>query len=199
MEDHKFIYEMNTPDYINYFYKLDAKEKKKLFPIQHSLYKGVNKDLLNAIYDQLYEQRTESGNVSSTITADLTLEHVEKIKGHYELSLRHNRKDQVMMHKTNCVILATGYRHHLPEFISGIHERIAWLTEGLYNVNSDYSIDEDHSIYIQNAEMHTHGFNAADLSLGPYRNAVIINAILGRDHYPIDRHTTFQQFGVPID
>ena len=63
-------------------------------------------------------------------------------------------------------------------------------------IDRDYSIDQQRSIFVQNAETHSHGFNAADLSLGPYRNAVIINSILGNNHYPTDHRTTFQQFGM---
>ncbi len=68
--------------------------------------------------------------------------------------------------------------------------------------NAGYASDKNkwdnqhHSVFIQNAEKHTHGFNAADLSLGPYRNAVIINSMLGRDYYPVDGNTAFQHFGM---
>ncbi|MBK7292149.1 MAG: hypothetical protein IPI78_19060 [Chitinophagaceae bacterium] len=67
---------------------------------------------------------------------------------------------------------------------------------GRYKANRNYSIVNNNSIFIQNAEQATHGFNAADLSLGPYRNAVIINSILGREEYAIEKRVTFQTFGI---
>jgi lysine N6-hydroxylase len=199
MEDHKLIYEMNTPDYIHYFHGLKDEHKKNLLKIQHSLYKGINKELLNAIYDKLYEQKTETGETSSVIKPDVTLELLEKRNNNYHLEFHHRRLDQLLVHQTNCVILATGYQTKLPEFIGPLKEHISWLSDGNYMVNDDYSVDTHHSVFVQNAEMHTHGFNAADLSLGPYRNAVIINAILGKEHYPIDLNITFQQFGLAVD
>ncbi|NCU05695.1 MAG: SidA/IucD/PvdA family monooxygenase [Chitinophagaceae bacterium] len=197
METNKLIYEMNTPDYIDYFYELEQEKKKELQHMQHTLYKGVNEDLLNSIYDHLYEQRTEYGKLSSMIKTDVSLEHVERLNNEsYRLRFHHNRTERSFLHETNCVILATGYQYNLPGFIDPIRENISWLANGQYKVNRDYSIDKTHSVFVQNAETHSHGFNAADLSLGPYRNAVIINSILGNNHYPTDHRTTFQQFGM---
>ena len=42
--------------------------------------------------------------------------------------------------------------------------------------------------------MYSHGFNAADLSLGPYRNAVILNTILERQHFDIEKERGVQIF-----
>lgn len=197
MEDHKMIFEMNTPDYIDYFFNLGRESKKQLLDIQHSLYKGINKDLLNAIYDKLYEEQTESVHSSSVIRTDVTLETFQQINGkRFRLDFHHKRLNQIISRESNCVILATGYQYSLPKFIEPIQEKISWFSDGRYKVNRDYSIDQTHSVFIQNAELHTHGFNAADLSLGPYRNAVIINSILGRDCYPVDNNTTFQHFGM---
>lgn len=197
METNKLIYEMNTPDYIDYFYALEEEQKNALHRKQHTLYKGVNEDLLNSIYDHLYDQRTEYGKGYSMIKTDVNLEQVERVTDEsYQLRFYHNRNGRRFLHETNCVILATGYHYELPAFIGPIRKHISWLTNGHYQVNRDYSIDQHRSIFVQNAETHSHGFNAADLSLGPYRNAVIINSILGNNHYPTDHHTTFQQFGM---
>ncbi len=45
--------------------------------------------------------------------------------------------------------------------------------------------------------MPAHGFDASDLRLGPYRNAVILNSILGREYFSIEKGVTFQTFGFP--
>ncbi|WP_205857298.1 lysine N(6)-hydroxylase/L-ornithine N(5)-oxygenase family protein, partial [Phytoactinopolyspora endophytica] len=48
------------------------------------------------------------------------------------------------------------------------------------------------SLFVQNAELHTHGVGAPDLGLGAYRNSVIINAVAGREVYPVRDRTVFQ-------
>ena len=39
------------------------------------------------------------------------------------------------------------------------------------------------TLFVQNAELHTHGVGAPDLGLGAHRNAVIANALCGREVY----------------
>ena len=50
---------------------------------------------------------------------------------------------------------------------------------------------------MQNAELHTHGVGTPDLGLGAHRNAVIANALAGRDVYAVRERNVFQSFGAP--
>jgi lysine N6-hydroxylase len=72
------------------------------------------------------------------------------------------------------------------------------LTVGFFNkAKRNYAIDPENSIFVQNGEQATHGFNASDLSLGPYRNAIILNTILEMERFQIEEHTSFLTFGLP--
>jgi lysine N6-hydroxylase len=51
-------------------------------------------------------------------------------------------------------------------------------------------------ILFLNAELLTHGFNSADLGMGPYRNTIIINTILKKPYFKFQSKTPFQQFKV---
>ncbi|MCH5599511.1 hypothetical protein [Niabella ginsengisoli] len=93
------------------------------------------------------------------------------------------------------VVLATGYEYRVPAFLNPL-KQINYNDHRQFKVNRNYSIDDRNRIFVQNAEMHTHGFNAPDLGLGAYRNAVIINTILGYAYYPVDTKIAFQQFGI---
>lgn len=59
MEISKLAYEMASPDYINFFYGLEPITKAQLLQKQFSLYKGINHQLIDAIYNRLYELLTE--------------------------------------------------------------------------------------------------------------------------------------------
>jgi len=78
-----------------------------------------------------------------------------------------------------------------------IKERVNYLSTGQRDVATNYAITADQTIFIQNAELHSHGFASADLSFGPYRNAVILNSILGYDHFRPEKQTSFQSFQAP--
>ena len=57
-------------------------------------------------------------------------------------------------------------------------------------------LQRDGEVFVQNAEEHTHSVLAPDLGMGAYRNSVIINAITGREVYPVEERIAFQHFGV---
>jgi lysine N6-hydroxylase len=195
MEISKFAYEMASPDYINFFYGLDSTTKAQLLERQFSLYKGINHQLIDAIYNRLYELINEGTryNVQIRTQSKLTQINVgadkELILDFYHSGL----KESFQIHSST-VILATGYQSSLPKFLNPLHYQFKFDEKGLWQVNRNYSIDNQDRIFVQNMEMHTHGFNAPDLGLGAHRNAIIINTILGREVYPIDKGTSFQQF-----
>lgn len=190
MDYSKLTLEMSTPDYIDYFHSLPDRKKEFVLASQDSLYKGINQSLLSDIYDMLLEK--DSPNIHLHTNCEL-----KKISDDLSLTLLHTEKEKTFVHATNAVILATGYKATVPDCIKPLRPFIQMNNQGLYRPNHNYSIDAHNSIFIQNGEQATHGFNAADLSLGPYRNAVIINAILGYEHYKIEKNITFQTFGLP--
>ena len=94
------------------------------------------------------------------------------------------------------LVLATGYRPRTPHFLAPVADRIRRDARDRYDTGADYSVDLDGRIFVQNAEEHTHSVLAPDLGMGAYRNSVIINAISGREVYPVEERIAFQHFGV---
>jgi lysine N6-hydroxylase len=192
MDYSKLTLEMSTPDYIDHFFQLPDRVKSSVMGQQNSLYKGINQSLISGIYDLLDDKSDDRISIHSN--CELT-----KITGDKDLTLhfRHTELEKSFSHDTNAVILATGYHAIIPACITPLRPFISLDKEGTYKAKRNYSMDEKDSIFIQNGEQSTHGFNASDLSLGPYRNAVIINSILGQEHYSIETGITFQSFGLP--
>ena len=61
-----------------------------------------------------------------------------------------------------------------------------------------YAVDvTGREVFVQNAEEHTHGFVAPDLGMGAHRSATILNAVTGREAYPVEKRVATQTFGVP--
>jgi len=196
MDFSKFALEMASPDYIDYFFNLAQGKKKKVLQQQDTLYKGINASLISTIYDSLYDLSLDNSLLNIGIFPNAELTGISEISGDsLQLHFKQPEQEITFSHRTEALILATGYRQYVPSFLESVRERIQWM-DGGYDVNRNYSIDKNgNEIFVQNAELHTHGFNAPDLSLGPYRNACIINAILGREHFVPEKHITFQHFG----
>jgi lysine N6-hydroxylase len=195
MDESKFALEMSSPEYIRYFYHLPKNKKANILAGQHDLYKGINKSLIEEIYQRLYLLSLDAANKLPIIRTNCELKNITKTAANtFTTAFEQRETGEQFAEETEVVILATGYEPARPAFIDGIAAEINCDEDGNYRINEDYSVDNRHTIFVQNAEWHTHGFNSADLGLGPYRNAKIINAISKREIFAIDNAQTFQQF-----
>ncbi|HET6856641.1 MAG TPA: lysine 6-monooxygenase, partial [Streptomyces sp.] len=52
------------------------------------------------------------------------------------------------------------------------------------------------SVFVQNAERHTHGVGAPDLGLAAWRSAVVLNALTDGRAYALPSRTAFTTFGL---
>ncbi|MCY1246674.1 L-lysine N6-monooxygenase [compost metagenome] len=112
--------------------------------------------------------------------------------------MRHEEQGADYSLDTEAVVLATGYGYREPGFLAGVQDRIARDGTGRFAVERNYSTGvEPGEIFVQNAELHTHGFVTPDLGMAAYRNSCILRGICGREVYPVERSIAFQEFGVP--
>lgn len=198
MEYSKLTLEMTSPDYVDYFHSLPQQKRDVLAASQKSLYKGINNDLIGAIYDLMYMKSLVADvKVDLRTNSELVQAEYNTINQHFDLIFRQIEQAKTYKVTTEALIMATGYRYILPSFVDGISLRIKWDDKGRYDVSRNYSVDINSSeIFVQNAELHTHGFTAPDLGMGCYRNAYIIREMTGRDYYPIENRIAFQQFAI---
>jgi lysine N6-hydroxylase len=195
MEATPAAFEMSSPDYREHFYRLPPAMKEFMLAGQDALYKGINSGLLSAIYERLYERLLDNPADDTALYPNCELTEI-KIDGHQIICMfRHSETKEIFKHTTDALILSTGYKEKPPAFLTNVKERINWLPNGKFDVSRTYSVSADQSIFVQNADLHSHGFASADLSFGPYRNAVILNSILGYPHFHLEEGTSFQRFG----
>ncbi|MEV6633851.1 SidA/IucD/PvdA family monooxygenase [Actinoplanes sp. NPDC051470] len=196
LEYTKLTLEMTSPDYIDYFHALPEQRRYELEAGQKGLYKGINADLINDIYDTLYAKSIE-GPVPTRLLTNSELLTAAYADGVYTLGLRHVEQDRDYSLDTEGLVLATGYKYDVPAFLAPIRDRIRWDGHGRFDVARNYSIDHDgREIFLQNAATHAHSLTSPDLGMGAYRNSWIIREMLGREVYPIEKSIAFQEFGV---
>ena len=199
MEYSKLGLEHFSPDYIYYFHQLSPEQRNQVLAQQNLLYKGISFSTIADIYNLLYERSVADNSPNVRLLSLVEVKEVEIISDRYRLLSRHLQQEQRFTHETDCIILATGYHHAIPDCIADIHPLIKW-DQGRYVVNLDYRLELTqeipNQIFVQNGELHTHGVGAPDLGLGAYRNSVIINTVTGKTVYPVNSRNVFQQFGV---
>ncbi|MGI5244086.1 lysine N(6)-hydroxylase/L-ornithine N(5)-oxygenase family protein [Dactylosporangium sp. CA-139066] len=199
LEYTKLTLEITSPDYVDYFHALPEPARYRLEAAQKALFKGINAELVNEIYDLLYA-RSAAGPVATRLLTNTALHSAawDADTGRYTLGLRHEEQGRDFTLHTEGLVLATGYRYTVPALLDPIRDRIRWDSRGRFDVARNYSIDhEGREIFLQNAGTHTHGITSPDLGMGAYRNSWIIRELLGREVYPIEKSIAFQEFGAP--
>ncbi|MET9953853.1 SidA/IucD/PvdA family monooxygenase [Streptomyces sp. NPDC006339] len=204
MEYSKLGLEHFTPDYTRYFHHLPAAVRDRLVGEQWQLYKAASAETLAEIHDHLYQ---------TTVGQPIDVEPVEIVPGMavteatadptgtLELRCRHTDSGTDRVIRTGAVVLATGYRAVRPAVLDPITHLIDWDEQGRYRVDLHHRVATRPALtgglYVQNAELHTHGVGTPDLGLGAHRAAVILNAVAGRTVHPLPARTAWTSFTPP--
>ncbi|MGI5482672.1 lysine N(6)-hydroxylase/L-ornithine N(5)-oxygenase family protein [Streptomyces lavendofoliae] len=196
LEYTKLTLEMTSPEYVDYFHALPEATRYRLETQQKGLFKGIDGELIDAIFDLLY-QKNLGGPVPTRLLTNASLNSATYENGTYILGLRQEEQGKDFEIETEGLILATGYKYVTPEFLNPVRDRIRWDGQGRFDVARNYSIDTTgRGIFLQNAGVHTHSITSPDLGMGAYRNAYIIGELLGSEYYPVEKSIAFQEFAV---
>jgi lysine N6-hydroxylase len=196
LEYTKLTLEMTSPEYIDYFHALPEATRYRLQSEQKGLFKGIDGDLINEIFDLLY-QKNLGGPVPARLLTNSSLESARYDQGTYTLGFRQQEQGKDYELSSAGLVLATGYRYAEPAFLAPVRDRLRYDTQGNFDVARNYAIDTTgRGIFLQNAGVHTHSVTSPDLGMGPYRNASIIRELLGTEYYPVEKTIAFQEFTV---
>jgi lysine N6-hydroxylase len=196
LEYTKLTLEMTSPEYIDYFRALPEATRYRLTAEQKGLFKGIDGDLINEIFDLLY-QKNLGGPVPTRLLTNSALTDARYQDGTYTLAFRQEEQGEDFELSSDGLILATGYKYVEPEFLKPVRDRLRYDAQGNFDVARNYAIDvTGQGVFLQNAGVHTHSITSPDLGMGAYRNSYIIRELLGREYYPVEKTIAFQEFGV---
>jgi lysine N6-hydroxylase len=199
LEYTKLTLEMTSPDYIDYFRALPEETRYRLEKQQKGLFKGINSELIDSIFDLLYQKNVSLGGrpVPTRLLTNSSLNTATYEDGLYTLGLRQEEQAKDFEIQTEGLVLATGYHYQPPAFLDPIRDRIRRDSHGRFDVARNYAIDTTgRGIFLQNAGVHTHSITSPDLGMGAYRNSCIIRELLGTEYYPVEKTIAFQEFAV---
>jgi lysine N6-hydroxylase len=202
MEYSKLGLEHFTPEYTAYFHRLPEPRRDALRAGQDLLYKGISSDTSAQIFDLLYEASIDGTEPDVGYRSACELRELSPSQtptGRWRLTLHHLDEDVTFTHHTDLVVLATGYQSAALPLDPATDELIERDGQGRPVVELDYRVrlaDRPKStLFVQNAELHSHGVGAPDLGLGAHRNALLVNTLTGREVYPVRERNVFQSFG----
>ena len=198
----KLVLEMTTPDYIRYFHALPESTRDRLVAEQWQHYKGISADTLADLHEALYQRHFFPGLKPVDVRCGIAVEAATlTADGRASLTCRHRDTGTSFAHATNLIVAATGYRERTPRFLAPVAEAIRRDGRGRPRVALDHRLVLDPRIegriYVSNADLHSHGVAAPDLGIGAYRNALILNSVVGREVYALPQRTAFTSFPPP--
>lgn len=204
MEYSKLGLEHFSPEYAAHFHGLSQERRDALRSGQDLLYKGISADTSARIFDTLYRRSIDGAEPDVGYAARCELRELGRTAaGALRLVLHHLDADVSFTHETDLLVLGTGYRD-APLPVPALAEIAVLDEQGRPVVEADYHVRlrdgigaSDRRLFVQNAELHSHGVGAPDLGLGAHRNAVIVNALCEREVYPVRERNVFQTFGPP--
>ncbi|WP_329580122.1 SidA/IucD/PvdA family monooxygenase [Kitasatospora sp. NBC_01250] len=201
MEYSKLGLEHFTPDYTRYFHALPEPVRDRLVAEQWQLHKAASAETLAEIHDLLYERTIGlplGAAAAEIIPGTAVTEALPGPCGGLELRCLHRDSGAARVVRTDAVVLATGYRAAPPAALTPLAELIDWDEQGRFRVDLDHRVatvpELTGGLYVQNAELHTHGVGAPDLGLGAHRAAVILNALTGRRVHRLPARTAWTSF-----
>ncbi|MFJ7153184.1 lysine N(6)-hydroxylase/L-ornithine N(5)-oxygenase family protein [Streptomyces sp. NPDC100445] len=196
LEYTKLTLEMTSPEYVDYFHALPEATRYRLTDAHKGLFKGIDGDLVDEIFDLLY-RKSLGGPVPTRLLTNSALTSARYENGTYVLGLRQVEQEKDFELTSEGLILATGYRYAEPGFLRPVRDRLRYDSRGNFDIARNYSIDHTgRGVFLQNAGVHTHSITSPDLGMGAYRNAYIIRELLGTEYYPVEKTIAFQEFAV---
>ena len=160
---------MTSPEYIDYFHALPEATRYRLEPPQKSLFKGINAELINEIFDLLYQKSLDgpcphpaahqhrAGGGATISDGCVHAGAAPGGAGAQDFALRHR---------------GPGPGHRLPLRGAGV-PRAGAATGSRWDgarplrraPATTASTSTGQGIFLQNAELHTHGFTSPDLGM----------------------------------
>lgn len=201
MEYSKLGLEQFTPDYTAYFRRLPEQVRDSLLPSQWQLYKGIDAETIAAIHDELYRLSIGGSWPEPVLTPGVEVLAATRSGDTVDLSLRHIQQATTASLRTHAVVTATGYAETpIRPLLGALWDKLERDESGRPVVDAEYRLrlppEVGGSIFVQNAERHSHGPGAPDLGLGAWRSASILNAVSRREIYALPARTAFTTFGL---
>lgn len=200
LDESIFTNEYFTPEYVNYFYTLPDEVREREIKTQKLPSDGISYHTLEKIYHHLYHKfdvLQEPRNVS--LLPHRALKKLTRLADdRFTLEAFHGLSECDEHFEADIIVLATGYRPALPDYLEPLMARIPFDGEKHLPLEENFNLrwngPDENRIYAVNAGIHSHGSAEGQLTLTAWRSAKIINHLLGKAHYDISPSQSLVQW-----
>lgn len=190
LDEGAFTNEFFSPGYVESFLRTSPHIKEDIVQKQLLTSDGNTPSYLSEFYNELYLDKNYHHSFCSYQIAPMRwLDHLEHQEGLYKATVLNEMFETSEQYKADIVILATGFRNSLPNYLRELYSEIQFDHNERPVINDNYSLstkwDGEGKIYAMNLSRHHHGIADPQISLMAWRSANIVNDLSGKDSYQV--------------
>jgi lysine N6-hydroxylase len=192
LDESPFANHLFTPGFMATFQGLEAARRESLLERHKLAGDGISLSTLRALHDRVYDLEVSKSALRLDLLPARELISLDaRGSGGFELGLR-NRLDETSEPITaDWVILCTGLREQLPSCVEPLLGELEFDERRHPLVASSFELRRRRRgrerLYVVNGARATHGIAESQLSLMAWRSAVILNDVLGRRRFDVER------------
>lgn len=191
LDESAFANDFFTPNFINDFFEVKQDMKDKVVESQKFMSDGNTPSYLEDFYTELYlDKYYNKFFCPYNILPMRTALNLNKHDDFYRVSLHNSMFDKEEVIDADIIIFATGFETKIPKCLDSICHLFEFDQKNRPILNPDYTLKSKSGaakIYAMNFSRHCHGIADPQTSLMAYRSACIVNSLLGKKIYNIDK------------
>ncbi|TCI22251.1 hypothetical protein EVJ34_06440 [Exiguobacterium sp. SL-9] len=195
LESGKLGEEIFSVSYVDYFNRLPYTEREHLGKAFERFRNGVNLETLRAIYGSLYHRTADGSDQATNLYTQIEIERVSH-SSNYLVEGTHQHTGESFTNEYDAVVAATGYHPRIPAWVDRVE--IEWEAENQWRVNDRYQIATQTalagSLFTHTNLEHSHGPAATNLGMAVYRNAIMLNEMVGETMFDVAAQQPFTSF-----
>ncbi|WP_157964170.1 lysine N(6)-hydroxylase/L-ornithine N(5)-oxygenase family protein [Exiguobacterium sp. TNDT2] len=195
LESGKLGEEIFSLSYVEYFNRLPYAERERLGKSFERFRNGVNPETLRAIYGFLYHRTADGSDQATNLYTQIEIERVSH-ESSYLVEGTHQHTGESFTNEYDAVVAATGYRPCIPAWVKRFD--IEWEAKDQWRVNNRYQIATETrltgSLFTHTNLEHSHGPAATNLGMAVYRNAIMLNEMVGKTVFEVAAQRPFTSF-----
>jgi lysine N6-hydroxylase len=175
------------PAHQQFLQELARPTRRRLVEEQNPTGDALTPGALRNLYQMNYDGMLEQGHFPVTLLPGRDVVAADSDQG--ELVLRCVTPAHVEEHRARYAVIAVG-RELAPVPLSNeLRERIDTDDDDEMIIDADYSVrwkgPDGHRIYAMNRARFSHGIPDANLTLLPFRSALVVNSVLDHEVFPV--------------
>lgn len=191
LEEGGFVDQIFTPGYVKNYLTLPKGSQQDEVASQKLASDGLTPSTVDELYREIYRRRHLSSDACKvTLLSGRNVIAMERNGASYQLTSQSAISAQTEQQHTDVVVLATGARPALPDFMEPLLPRLSLDENGLPKLDSSYMLEWDGPNNLQifglNLGLSSHGIVDPQMSLMAWRAATILNRVVGTDLFDLE-------------